>query len=189
MTTRDWRRRWSAALGDADNAGLRSACAEALARMGELAVPALTQALGTRRRRSSASSWWRCSASSAQRRARRAPGALDDKDENVRSAVADSLGRGGGDEAVELLRTRLRERQGDLQLSAYCLDALGRLGARLPLAELLPYVRDAALSRLVFPLLALSGGIRLRRRRSPRVWAAAPRARVDWPRRRCISSP
>ncbi len=141
-------------LGHAENAGLRSACADALLHLGERAVPGLTRALGT--------------ADVDQRKfivevlgAAGTPAALgsllsalEDPDENVRASVVDALGRRGGPAARELLVEQLRSHDSDLQLSAYYLHALARLEARLPVAQLTSYLSRPGLERLVLPLFA-----------------------------------
>ncbi len=144
------------ALADGENAGLRSAAAEALGRMGELAVPALVVALGTPdsdQRKFVVEVLGAIGTPAAQTALL---GALRDSDDNVRSAVADSLGRGGGSGTIELLLRELKAAGGDLQLSAYLLDALARVGARLPVADLEQWLARPGLERLVYPLLGLS---------------------------------
>jgi len=143
-------------LADPDNAGLRSACAEALSAMGEVVVPSLVAAVR--------------SADADQRKfivevlgevggqaAREALlGLLDDADDNVRASVAAALGRLGGEATIKVLVERLQRRRGDVQLAAYALHALAGLEAKVSRAVLDPLLAEPGLERLVYPLLACS---------------------------------
>lgn len=144
-------------LADPDNAGLRSAAAEALARMGELAVPNLAAALSSRDhdQRKFLVEVLGSIGSGAAREALMA--VLDDPDDNVRASVADALGRSGGDDVAALLLRRMNEHSNDLQLVASSMAALARMDARLSVRQLEPYLSRAGLERLLLPLLGLSG--------------------------------
>lgn len=143
----------AAALGDPDNAGLRSACAEALIALGDAAVPELVQALSTPDvdRRKFVVEVLGASRTAAARDA--LVSALDDGDENVRAAVVAALGALGDAEVIRALRERLSRRGGEPQLTAYVLDALERLGAALRYDELAPFLGRPELARLTYPLL------------------------------------
>jgi HEAT repeat protein len=143
----------ASALGDPDNAGLRSACAEALVALGAAAVPELVKALSTPDvdRRKFVVEVLGASRTTAAREA--LVSALDDGDENVRAAVVGALGALGDGEVIRALRERLSRRGGEPQLTAYVLDALDRLGAALRYEELEPFLGRPELARLTYPLL------------------------------------
>ena len=146
-----------AALGDADNAGLRSACAEALGAFGEAAISELLRALSTSdadRRKFVVEVLGGIGTPSARERLL---AALDDPDENVRSAVIEALAPLGGEETIAVLEKRLEARADDVQLTAYALGALAQLEAKLPFARLAPLLKRSDLARLTYPLLGLSG--------------------------------
>ena len=141
-------------LADGDNAGLRNAAAETLARLGSPATAALCR-----------------SAKDPDRDVRKfsvdilgeigeAAGveilvdALQDEDENVRVAAAEALGRVGGDRARDALAGGL-DRE-DLMLRATVLDALARLGAELRASQLEPFLDDPILRRPALLLLGRS---------------------------------
>lgn len=143
-------------LGSHDNAGLRNACAEALAQLGEIAVPELSAVLRTidlDQRKFIVEVLGLIGTRSARQSLL---GALDETDSNVRAAVVDALGQIGGPEVVHELTARLASQPEDLQLAVYVLDALARVQARLPVAQLLGWLNQRQLARFVYPLLGLS---------------------------------
>ena len=143
-------------LASHDNAGLRNACAEALVQLGEQAVPEVATKLRTPdldQRKFIVEVLGLIGTRSARQSLL---GALDEADSNVRSAVIDSLGQIGGPEVVHELTARLLDKPDDLQLAVYVLDALARLRARLPSAQLLTWLKHRQLARFVYPLLGLS---------------------------------
>jgi len=141
------------ALADGDNAGLRNAASETLVRLGAPVVAQLIEHL--------------TQADADQRKfmvevlgaigtveAQMALFAVqDDVDVNVRAAVAESLGRIGGEAVIGRLRERLQGTQNDLQAAVYVLDALSRSGARVPFAELQWFVANPSLARSLYPVL------------------------------------
>jgi HEAT repeat protein len=142
-----------AALGDAENAGLRSACADVLTSLGDIAVPDLVSALSTPdvdRRKFVVE----VLGGIGKPRARDSLiAALDDSDENVRAAVIAALARFGGAEVVSALRQRLSRPDAEPQLTAYVLHALSELEADLRYEELEPFLARPELARLTYPLL------------------------------------
>ncbi len=141
------------ALADGENAGLRNAASETLVLLGAPVVGPLTRQLS--------------GADADQRKfmvevlgaigtpeAQTALFAVqDDADVNVRAAVAESLGRIGGDQVIGRLRERLQGTQNDLQAAVYVLEALARAGARVPLVELQWFVANPSLARSLYPVL------------------------------------
>lgn len=124
-----------AALAEPENVGRRNAAVEALVRMGSFALPPLVDALG--RRPEHRKLIVDALGLIGDRRAAVPLGeSLDDADENVRAAAAESLGRVGGPEAAEALTRALG--RGELLLSVAALDGLNRLGATLPVAVAAP---------------------------------------------------
>ncbi|MBI5507675.1 MAG: HEAT repeat domain-containing protein [Deltaproteobacteria bacterium] len=147
----------TARLAVADNPGMRSAAAEVLLGIGDVAVAALAAGLASADvdfRKVVVEVLGGIGTKAAVAALLRD---IDDQDDNVRSAVVEALGRAGGGETIELLRARLRVGGVDLLQRVYLLDALGRLGARLPWAELSPWVEQAPLARALLPLLGASG--------------------------------
>jgi HEAT repeat protein len=144
-----------AALGAQDNAGLRNAATEVLVQIGPPAVEPVSRLL-----RSGDSDERKFAADIlgeiGQPEATDALlAALEDADENVRGAAAEALGRLGQPAVAERLYRQL-ERDGLLvQLS--CLDALARLEAQPPLAQLESLL---AVRPLRPHLLQVMGGIR-----------------------------
>jgi HEAT repeat protein len=138
-----------ATLADDSNVGLRNAAVEALTAIGAPSVAPLTLALaaGGEHRKFLVDALGAIGDRSAVPALVRA---LDDPDENVRAAAAESLGNLGGPYAVEALRHRLtaappassgQELIGRLA----ALQALTRLAAPVPVAELLPLCADPIL--------------------------------------------
>ncbi len=146
-------------LADAENAGLRSACAQALVLLGPAAVDELATALSTAdvdQRKFVVEVLGDIGGEEAQRHLLPM---LEEDDDNVRSSAVDALGKGGSDALVPLLWQRLASCRDDLQSSAYYFDALARLRARLPTRELLVWLARPGLGRLVYPMLGLTGDI------------------------------
>ncbi|HSI05256.1 MAG TPA: HEAT repeat domain-containing protein, partial [Myxococcota bacterium] len=142
-----------AALADHENAGLRNAASETLVLLGAPVVEQIVRQLSR--------------ADADQRKfmvevlgvigTAAAQAALfavqDDVDVNVRAAVAESLGRIGGDAVIGRLRERLQGTQNDLQAAVYVLEALARAGACVPLVELQWFVANPSLARSLYPVL------------------------------------
>jgi HEAT repeat protein len=140
------------ALDEQENAGLRNAATETLARLGPLSLPVLyplvdspshdvrklvADIMGEARVKESGSHLLRL---------------LEDAQENVRAAAAEALGRIGLTEAVPRLRARL---EGDtLLVKMSTLDALERLGQRVSLQVLQPLLSVGALRPVIYRLLA-----------------------------------
>ncbi len=134
-------------LAAPDNVGLRNICAEALLRVGEPAIDALGKALhlpNNNLRKFVAEVIGTIGTVAAQTVLIEA---LNDSDENVRSASYEALGRIGGSTVVDTLRARLIAGgpEAELQDTAYLLDALQRAGAVLDVSELNPCLARRAL--------------------------------------------
>ena len=140
-------------LASTDNAGLRNACADALVRLGAVAVDETSAALATPDpdHRKFLVEVLGAIGNEAARDA--LVSSLDDLDVNVRAAAAESLGRIGGPEVVERLKARLQSQGTDLLQRVYLLDALVRASARLDYVDLEPWIGDAVLARQVCALL------------------------------------
>jgi HEAT repeat protein len=139
-----------ATLADDSNVGLRNAAVEALATIGAPAIAPLCSALeagGDHRK-------FLIEALGAIGDRRAVPWivrALDDPDENVRAIAAEHLGNLGGGEAASALRERLK--RVDLIARLAVLEALNRMSAALPYADVAsmasqPILRRAALRAL-----------------------------------------
>jgi len=139
------------ALAEQDNAGLRNAAAEVLARCGPAAVEPLLEVLatgGVDERKLAADILGEIGESAAvggllQR--------LDDDDENVRAAAIEALG-GLGDRSLAPRLVEQMQRDG-LMVRLSCLDALDRLGADAPLELLLDLLQTGPLRPMVYRLL------------------------------------
>ncbi|HCF61341.1 MAG TPA: PBS lyase, partial [Myxococcales bacterium] len=143
-------------LADADDAGARNSAAEALARIGAPAIPALATCLGgedgdVRKFAADVLGDIRAPAACPALVA-----ALGDADQNVRVAAAEALGKIGGAEAAGALEAILGSADGLLQLAA--LDALARIGRAPPLGVLAPLARERFLKRSVLRLLGATPG-------------------------------
>lgn len=153
-----WLRALVAAMADDENAGLRNAAAEVLIRLRDQAIPFLDEALvsGDADTRKFAVDCLGRIATAACRppllRAARGP----DADPNVHAAVLDALGHVGGEKALIVLREEALGANRSLLGRAHALEALARLEAELPVADLMPLFDVPDLRRLVCPLLANS---------------------------------
>ncbi len=139
-----------AALAEPENIGRRNAAVEGLARLGAAALAPLVDALAGRpeHRKMIVDT---LGLLGDRRAVPPLAAALDDSDENVRAAAAESLGRVGGPDAEAALARALE--RGELLLSMACLDGLNRLGARIAVARIAPLIttpvlRPAALEAL-----------------------------------------
>ena len=143
-------------MASEDNAGLRNACAEAVVEMGGLAVPTLARgirALDFDLRKFCVEALGAIGTPSARDALLTS---LSQPDINVAASVVEALGQIGGQEVIEVLTQRLMQASGDVQIAAYCLDALGRCSASLTFEALAPYLRQRSLLRFVYPLLPLT---------------------------------
>ncbi|MBN2498380.1 MAG: HEAT repeat domain-containing protein [Deltaproteobacteria bacterium] len=139
------------ALGEQDNAGLRNSATEVLIRLGAVARQPLVDLLrqGDRDERKFA----------ADILGRVGDGStvevllefLNDEEENVRAAVAESLGIIGDRRAVGPLRDALDK--GGVLMQMSCLDSLDRLDAEVPLDQLQALARVGPLRPLVYRLM------------------------------------
>lgn len=139
------------------NAGLRNACFEALLRIGDASLDALTAALRTSDASQRKFVAEALGALGTERARAALIDALDDPDVNVQGSVAEALGSLGGSDVVAALKSKLTKVTGNLQLSVYLLDALARARAKLPYETLERWVDTDEVARLLYPLLGLSG--------------------------------
>ncbi|MBN1959631.1 MAG: HEAT repeat domain-containing protein [Deltaproteobacteria bacterium] len=168
-----------AALGEPENAGLRSACAETLIRIGEVAVPQLIRALGTSDvdiRKFVVEVLGEIGSAGV---GHSLIAALDDSDENVKASVVSALAHIGDRDTVEALRARLANRTKDMQLTAYVLSALEELHAELRYEELALFFERPELARLVHPLLGRCNDQRARKRLVEAITTGAKGARYE----------
>lgn len=139
------------ALAEQENAGLRNAAAEVLARCGPAAVVPLLEVLatgGVDERKLAADILGEIGDTAA--------GAgllerLEDDDENVRAAAIEALGS-LGDRSLAPRLVEQMQRDG-LMVRLACLDALDRLGADAPLDLLLELLQTGPLRSMVYRLL------------------------------------
>lgn len=143
------------ALASDDNAGLRNAASEALVRIGASSVLELATQLATGdadQRKFIVEVLGAIGSPEAQAALF---AAQDDNDVNVRAAVAESLGRIGGNVIVARLIERLKVST-DLQQIVYVLDALARASARVPFEQLTRFTTNPSVARSLYPVLGHS---------------------------------
>jgi len=142
-----------AALGHRGETGARNSAAEALARLGVAALPALVSLLGhpdPDQRKFAADIL------GGMRRPESAEpliGLLGDPDPNVRAASAEALGRIGGEAAVRALEEKICDPDPLLRLSS--LEGLADLKSPPPLASLVQLLEEPRLRRTAYRLLGL----------------------------------
>lgn len=144
-------------LGSEDNAGLRNSCSEALVSLGEAAVDEVARHLRTADQDQRKFVVEVLGAVGTTRARDILTSALDDADVNVRTAVAEALGRIGGHEIITRVRAKLGQSRHDIQQSVYLLDALASARARLPFEELEEFIGKAPVARSLYPVLGLTG--------------------------------
>ena len=138
-----------------ENAGLRNAAVEILARMGRDAVPMLLDQAGCADhdvRKFIVDILGDIGAPEAVPTLVRA---LEDDDSNVRAAAAENLGKLKSAQAVPALLKAMQ--QPDLLLQFTILETLSRIAAPVPLAELLPYKNEKLLRKALIDCLGKAG--------------------------------
>ena len=139
-----------------DNAGLRNAAVDILTRLGRQSVPSLLAEL-------------KCSDADVRKFVLDILGdvgdetalgtmvtALDDPDQNVRTAAAENLGKLKTASAVPALLAGMAT--ADLWFRFTILAAIAQIGAPVAASELLPYRHDPLLRKAVFDCLGTIGG-------------------------------
>lgn len=140
------------ALDEQENAGLRNAATETLARLGPLSLPVLYPLVDSPSndvRKLVADILGEVGVKESGGHLMRL---LEDAEENVRAAAAEALGRIGYTEAVPRMRARLE--QDSLLVKMSILVALERLGQRVSLQALQPLLGVGALRPVIYRLLA-----------------------------------
>lgn len=140
-----------AALREEANAGQRNSAAEALVRLGTVAVPAVLGRVGDRDPEVRKFVVDVLGEIADRRTIPALVGALADGETNVRTAAVEALGKIGDERAVEGLLAVLEK--GDLWLQHAALSALGRIGRPLPRPLLARLVDHPQLRRAVYDLI------------------------------------
>jgi HEAT repeat protein len=134
-----------AALSDGENPGRRNAAVEALVRRGDSAVDVLLEATGSEDHDVRKLAVDTLAGIGAPRAADRLLALLDDPDPNVQAAAADALGALGDAARAPALLGVATRRGVDRLVAFSALQALARLAARVPAADLRPALADALL--------------------------------------------
>ncbi|MGD8861413.1 MAG: HEAT repeat domain-containing protein [Myxococcales bacterium] len=139
------------ALCQGDNVGLRNAALELLGGLGGPAVRALLDALGTAEPTARKFIVEALALSGSRDVVPALARILRGDDENDAASVIEALAVIGGDDAERALREQLTARDPFLRMAA--MDALNRLGARVPWEELWPLLADRLTSRVTLEAL------------------------------------
>ncbi len=138
-----------------ENAGLRNAAVEILSRIGRDAVPLLLDHAGCADHDVRKFIVDILGDIAAPEAIPTLVGALEDADSNVRAAAAENLGKLKSAQAVPALLRAMQ--QPDLLLQFTILEALSRIAAPVPLAELLPYRNEKLLRKALIDCLGKAG--------------------------------
>lgn len=138
-----------------ENAGLRNAGVEILTRMGREVVPMLLDQAGCADHDVRKFIVDILGDIAAPEAVPTLVGALHDHDSNVRAAAAENLGKLKSTRAVPALLAAMQH--ADLLLQFTILDALSRIAAPVPLAELLPYKDEKLLRKALIDCLGKTG--------------------------------